>query len=327
MIMSVEHPGEMLALLNVRDRKLMDVWRIDLRTGATMLEVENPGDVAWWFADDHLVVGAGCGYTPQGGFELRVRSAAGSPWRTLVKTSPDEEALPLGFSKDGRELFPKSSVGSDTMRVIAVDLASGGERKIARMDRFDAEDVMIHPARHVIEAVAFAPGRVRWQVVDPAIQADFDAIAKLEDGDFRVASRDLADHIWVVAFTTPHRPVRYLRWDREKKESTFLFSHRPGLVPFELAELRSIKYRARDGLEVHGYLTLPPGIAPRNLPSCCIHMADRGFATIGFSTSGRNYLRIAAMRCFSPTIAARSATARTTFTPAIASRPSRCRRT
>jgi hypothetical protein len=78
MIMSVEHPGEMLALLNVRDRKLMDVWRIDLRTGATMLEVENPGDVAWWFADDHLVVGAGCGYTPQGGFELRVRSAAGS---------------------------------------------------------------------------------------------------------------------------------------------------------------------------------------------------------------------------------------------------------
>jgi hypothetical protein len=102
--------------------------------------------------------------------------------------------------------------------VIAVDLASAGERKIARMDGFDAEDVMIHPARHVIEAVAFAPGRVRWQVVDPAIQADFDAIAKLEDGDFRVASRDLADHIWVVAFTTPHRPLRFVGIERRRSQ-------------------------------------------------------------------------------------------------------------
>jgi hypothetical protein len=157
MIMRVEHPGEMLALLNVRDRKLMDVWRIDLRTGAAKLEIENPGDVAWWVADGQLVVRACHGYTPQGGFEVRVRSDASAPWRTLLKTSPEEEALPLGFSKDGRELFLKSSVASDTMRVIAIDIASGGEREIARMDGFDAEDVMIHPARHVIEAVAFAP--------------------------------------------------------------------------------------------------------------------------------------------------------------------------
>ena len=42
---SAKRPGEILAVLNVRDRKLMDVWRIDLRTGAATLEVENPGDV------------------------------------------------------------------------------------------------------------------------------------------------------------------------------------------------------------------------------------------------------------------------------------------
>ena len=126
MIMSVKHPGEMLALLNVRDRKLMDVWRINLSSGAATLEIENPGDVAWWIADDELVVRAGCGFTPQGGFEVRVRSDASSPWGTLVKTSPDEEAMPLGFSKDGRELFLKSSVASDTMRVITIGLASSG---------------------------------------------------------------------------------------------------------------------------------------------------------------------------------------------------------
>jgi hypothetical protein len=82
----------------------MDLWRIDLRTRAT-LEVENPGDAAWWIADDNLAVHACHGYTPQDGFEVRVRSDASAPWPTLVKTAPDEGAVPLGFSGNCRELF------------------------------------------------------------------------------------------------------------------------------------------------------------------------------------------------------------------------------
>ena len=83
---SVKHPGEILAMLNVRDRKLMDVWSIEIRGGESRLEVENPGDVAFWIADEDLVVRASHGYTPQGGCEVRVRSSADAPWRTLVKT-------------------------------------------------------------------------------------------------------------------------------------------------------------------------------------------------------------------------------------------------
>jgi hypothetical protein len=104
-ITSLEHPEEMLAVLNVRDRKLMDIWRIDVRTGAAALEVENPGDVVWCYADDQLVVRACCASTPQGGVEVRVGSDARAPWRTLVKTSPDEEAWPLCFSQGSREFF------------------------------------------------------------------------------------------------------------------------------------------------------------------------------------------------------------------------------
>ena len=62
---SVNWLGEILGVLNVRDRELMDVWRIDLRTGAATLEVENPGDVAWSVADDDLVVRAARVRTPR----------------------------------------------------------------------------------------------------------------------------------------------------------------------------------------------------------------------------------------------------------------------
>src|SRR5262249_44729105 len=65
------------------------------------------------------------------------------------------------------------------------------------MAGFDVEQMMIHPTTRVIEAVAFEPGRREWRVIDPRLKADFDLISKLDDGDFRVMSRDLDNSRWI----------------------------------------------------------------------------------------------------------------------------------
>ena len=259
-------PGEILAVLNVRDRRLMDVWRIDLRTGAATLEVENPGDVERWVADDDLVVRAARARTADDGFEVRVRTDSASAWRTLLSTAPDGWVLPVGFNQDGRDLFLLSSLGSDTIRVVAREIESGDESVIAAMDGLDADRVMINPTRQVIEAVAFEPGRRQWIVTDPGIVADFEAMRSLVDGDFRIVSRDSDDRKWIVEFQSAQRSTKYFLWDRAAKKADFLFSDRPALDQLQLAEVRPIKYRARDGMEVHGYLAIPAGLEPRNLP-------------------------------------------------------------
>ena len=263
---SARRPGQILAVLNVRDRRLMDVWRIDLRTGAATLEVENPGDVERWVADDDLMVRAARTRTPDDGFEVRVRTDYASPWRTLLSTAPDGWVLPVGFNLDGRDLFLLSSLGSDTIRMVARDIESGDESVIAAMDGLDADRVMINPTRHVIEAVAFEPGRRQWIVIDPGIAADFEAIRSLDDGDFRIVSRDSDDRKWIVEFQSAHRSTRHFLWDRAAKRADFLFSDRPELDQLQLAEVRPIKYGTRDGMEVHGYLAIPAGLEPRNLP-------------------------------------------------------------
>ena len=81
--------------------------------------MENPGNVERWVADDDLVVRAARVRTPDDGFEVRVRADYASPWRTLFSTAPDEWVLPLGFNQDKRDLFLLSSLGSDTIRVVA----------------------------------------------------------------------------------------------------------------------------------------------------------------------------------------------------------------
>ena len=51
---SSKQPNVILVTANVRDRKLMDVYRIALDTGAAVLDSENPGDVNGWGVDATL---------------------------------------------------------------------------------------------------------------------------------------------------------------------------------------------------------------------------------------------------------------------------------
>ena len=259
-------PDEMLVQLNLRDRAVFDVYRLNLRTGALAVDTENPGDVAGWGADSHLQVRAAQVATPDGGTEIRLRPDVAAPWKSWIKVGPDEILEFLDFTADGKAAFLKSSVGFDTARVVQKDVATGAETPVASSDQVDAEEVVINPRQHVIEAVAFAPDRKQWTVVDPDVKDDYAGIAKVSDGDFQVINRDDANQLWLVAFTSDRGPVRYYMWDRAVRRGIFLFTARPKLEGLALAPMQPVSIAARDSLPLHGYLTLPVGLPPQHLP-------------------------------------------------------------
>ncbi|HEY6106576.1 MAG TPA: S9 family peptidase, partial [Anaeromyxobacteraceae bacterium] len=189
-----------------------------------------------------------------------------SPWKTLLQVGPDEDLALLDFSLDGKSVILESSLGSDTTRVVERNLASGAEKVLASNPKVDAGGVLIHPRRHVVQAVDFPAGRSAWVVLDPTVRADFEGIRRLSSGDFSVVNRDREDRTWLVAFTEDRGPVRYHAWDRSARQGTFLFVHQPKLEGLPLAEMKAVVVKARDGLEINSYLTLPVGIAPRGLP-------------------------------------------------------------
>ena len=259
-------PDQLLVTLNLRNRKLRDVYRVSLHNGAVELDTTNPGDVSAWLADDNLVVRAAEVVSPDGGSEIRIRDSAKASWRRLLKAGREDSLAVLDFSKDGRSLFLKSSVGYDKSRVVRYEIASGRETEIASSKMVDAGPVLISPTRHVIEAVAFSPDRRRWEVVDPTVAPDFKALRSLSEGDLHIVSRDLSDRVWIVSFGADRGPIRFYAWNRPAKQGTFLFSHRPELEKLTLAEMKPISFAARDGMQLYGYLTLPAGVPAKNLP-------------------------------------------------------------
>ncbi|HUM02560.1 MAG TPA: S9 family peptidase [Thermoanaerobaculia bacterium] len=259
-------PDEILLEMNLRNRELMDVHRLSLKTGGIVLDTENPGDVAGWGTDAKYQIRAAQVQTADGGTEIRVREEMTSPWKTLLKVGPEEILEFLDFSFDGKSVVLKTSIGTDTARLVERNLATGAEKVLAISPEVDAGEVVIQPKTHVVQAVSFEPGRSSWKILDPSVKADFDAIAKVHPGDFTITNRTSADDAWLVRFTWDRGPVTWYRWDRTTKKGTLLITARPKLEGLALAEMKPVVITSRDGLHLNSYLTLPVGAAPKNLP-------------------------------------------------------------
>ena len=259
-------PNEMLVALNRRDKANFDVWRVDLKTGAVTLAVQNPGDVVDWTADVDMIVRGAQVSKPEGGGEYRVRDSEQAPWRTLKTWGTTDSFEALGFAHDGKTLYVQTNIDTDTVGLHAMDLATGKVSKIAADPSVDLGTVFSNPVTRKIEAVSFNRDRVRWEVIDQGLGRDFAALAKVAPGDFSIINRDLANTVWLVRYVNDASPVKYYTWDRAAQKSAFLFSARPLLDKYTLAPMRPVEIRTRDGLSLPSYLTLPVGVTAKNLP-------------------------------------------------------------
>ena len=263
------HPNEILVGLNLRDRRVFDMYRVDLATGALVLDTENPGDVSGWLTEDGSfeIRAAGAPSQEDGSVTLRVRDDADSPWRDLITWGFEESGNAVAFAGDGKSIYVESSLGSDTTRLQRLDLATGEVlEEIAHDPRVDVGSIEIKDAGNVIQAVEFNYLKPEWKVVDPAIAADFEYLATVHEGAFSVVSRTRDDDLWMVAYEDDDRPLAYYLYRRPDKKAEFLFTNRPELEKYTLAEMKPVVIEARDGLELVSYLTLPPGLEPENLP-------------------------------------------------------------
>ncbi len=260
------HPNEMVIALNRRDRRFHDAFRLDLTTGALTLLAENPGDVAGYSADNGFRVRVAQASLPDGGNEIRVRDDS-NHWRTIRHEGPDETFSGVAaFTPDDHAVWMISSVDANAARLVQLDLRSGAAQVIAADSQFDVNGILTHPRTHALQAVSFDRLRLEWQVVDPTIRADFQALGRVRDGDFTVDSRSVDDRRWIVRYVVSDGPIYFYFYDRGTKQATLLFSNRPKLEQYTLAKMQPISFTARDNMRLYGYLTLPPGRAPKNLP-------------------------------------------------------------
>ncbi len=270
---SPSFPDEILVGLNNRNPQLHDLHRINLMSGEMELVHENEGFVSF-IVDQSFAVRLGAQMNADGSIDFLER--AEGEWKPFLHVDVDDTLTtqPLGYNAAGDTLYLIDSRGRDTaaFTIISSDGGVGAEGGsaadaavvLAADDRADASGVMMHPVTKQVEAVSFTYARVEWTVLDDSIQNDLDFLATVADGEVDVVDRSLADDVWIVAYTMANGPVRYYRYDRSVDgpptvdgSVEFLFSSRSALEDLTLANMHSVVIKARDGLDMVGYYSLP----------------------------------------------------------------------
>lgn len=282
-LMARSRPNELLVGMNLRDKRLFDIYRVDLQTGAIVMEAQNPGDVIGWTADANLVVRAATAFTDNLDTVVRVRDDQKSPWRDLLSI-PFEQApflgqvnggnIVIGFSAEGKRLFVGSSKNSPTIKLVELDAKTGKQLRVLASDAnadmwqiFASNFILLRdPGDQHVEAAAFDYLKPEWRVIDPAVEADFKYLSELQRGVFLVASQDLSGSKWTVWYITDNGPISFYLYDRKSRKAELLFRDRPQFEKYTLAEMKPLTIPARDGFKLVSYLTLPPGGTGKNLP-------------------------------------------------------------
>lgn len=252
---------------NRRDESVFDVFRIDVTTGAETLIAENPGNIVSWGTDHDgrlRVAGTSDGVNTS----LLYRESEDVPFRTILTTSFKEVVAPLFFTFDNRGLYVASNRGRDKAAIFEFDPATAQEGKLlVESADVDVESLSYSRKRKVLTTARWVTWKVQRHFFDAETEAMFrDVEAKLPGFEVSFTSANKGEDRFIVAATSDRTPGKRYLYDKATRELTLLADVAPWLPADELAAMRPVTYTARDGLTIHGYLTLPKGGAARNLP-------------------------------------------------------------
>jgi dipeptidyl aminopeptidase/acylaminoacyl peptidase len=261
-------PGEILVTMNRRDPQASDPYALDLASGALRLLAENPGDVRAWMADNQGRIRIALAD------DLLYREGGEGPFTAAVPLSGEDTFDPCYFTPDDGRVYAYSNLGRDKIAIVEYDLRAGREIRVLLEDPdYDVfgDDECDHfrysAARGELLYALHTRERRELHFFDDELARLYGELREKLDGyelEFASASRDFG-RIILEAYND-RMPGAYYLYDRATGELSLLARVAPWLAEEDLAAMQPVAYEARDGLTIHGYLTLPPGWAPRDLP-------------------------------------------------------------
>ncbi|HRD78265.1 MAG TPA: S9 family peptidase [Hyphomicrobiaceae bacterium] len=251
--------------INNRDPKWHDIWRINARTGERSLIFANTEQFGSIVLDGALRPRLGSRDLPANkGTELiRLDDGARTPFLEIEAEDAATFNV-LGFNRRGDTLFALSAIGRDRMALVAYDWASRTEQLLGAHPKADVVNANVNWQTGDPDLITATHLRTEWIGLTDRARKLLELVDRLPTGEItRSVGRSDDDRYWVAERTGPTEPGHYYLIDTISGAATRLFEANPKLKTYRLARVHPEVIRARDGLELVSYLTLPIAASER----------------------------------------------------------------
>lgn len=249
--------------INNRDPKWHDVYSLELATGKLTLVRQNDG-YGGFIADDQLQLRIAERPRADGGTSyFRISGGEVEP-APLVEVGLDDSqtTTPWGFTADGKTLYWTDARGRNTAALIAQDVASGKTSVVAEDARADISGAITDKRTGQVLAYSVDYLKQEYVPLNAALKADLAFLKQQTKGQFSIGSRTEADDKWVVQVDPVTAPASAWLYERPSKKLTRLYVSRPELEGAPLVAMHPQEIKARDGLTLVSYLSLPKAVDP-----------------------------------------------------------------
>ncbi len=259
--------------LNDRDKAWHDLYKLRISTGEKTLVRKNTERITGWIFDLN------------GQLRLATRSAENGDTEVL-RVDPDkftkvyscsvfENCRPVRFHKDGKRVYMVTNKGEgvDLASLVLFDPESQKTEMVETdpLKRVDFGGATFSEATDELSVTSYEDEHLRRYYRDKAYEADQKWLeGKLRGKEVHATSRTLDEQVWLVTANSDTEPGESYLFDRRNHKLTFQYKVQEKLPREALAEMKSVRYKSSDGLEIPAYLTLPRGVPAKALPTLII---------------------------------------------------------
>ena len=258
-------PTEVIIGMNKRNPQVFDPYRLNIETGKMEMLAENPGNIQGWMFDHDgklRVALAVDGVNTQ----VLFREKESDPFHPVLTTSFKETMNPQFFTFDNKNVYAVSNLGRDKTAAVIFDLTTGEEiEMLYENPDYDVDRLSYSKKRKVLTTASYESWKGERYFFDDEAKSIYDRLDQ-DLGDYEVVITGITkDEDKFIIRTYSDRSLgAYYIYNKNTDELTKIVEVSPWIDENEMASQVPVEYQSRDGLTIHGYLTLPLGYTMEN---------------------------------------------------------------
>ncbi len=279
---SKKNPDVLMIGINDRDKAWHDLYQLNISTGALKLIYENKDRITGYDFDWNETLRV-LSRTDEKGNTTMLRIDEGNVLTPIYETNVDESAYIAGWNEDNSKCYLVTNKGDlDLSTLFLMDPKTKALTKMEGdpLNKVDFGALSLDQNTHKIISTSYTDDKKRIYWKDKTWEANYNYLIKKFPGrevDFQSATDDYKK--FLVAVWGDKYAAEAYYFNADTKELILQYVPRPKLKEVEkyLAEMKPVSYKSSDGLEIHGYLTIPVGKQLKNLPAVIlVHGGPKG---------------------------------------------------
>ncbi len=258
----------LLVSSNKRDSTVFDVYRLNVRDGEMVMAAKNPGNITDWITDAEgklrlAISSDGVNET------MLYRANEAQAFKPVMTNNFKTSVRPIAFAHNQPNIiYAISDVNRDKAALVEIDCNTGKENKVLfGNDTINITDAQYSRRKQRLSFVVYETWKKEKYYLDDSAKILYNNLDRLlPKTETRIMDRDKAENVYLVRTFTDRNPGSYYLYTAETGKLRKLSDFNSAIREDEMCEMKPIVYTSRDGLKIHGYLTLPLNKKAENLP-------------------------------------------------------------